>query len=509
MGKYRLKFPVPKSFSCKILYLGLGTGIIPLVIVLLFFGLFSQGLLHELHQSLTELKDREGQRLEHQQHRLIHQQVRQKAQDVAQDLTLYLTTHPGKTWQEIRQDPVFREIAVQPVGMVGETCLVTTQGQLILMHSEKTYEGQPLTKALCLKWKVATPPDLRLAGTSSLQEFSLVQGQGVDAYCQGFLVPLGLKPLQGPELLLGAWVDSEEMHLIIAQPRDIFKTALNVTGALIQTRLDQFRHQLFYGLAALGLLASIASVLLARRLTRQVHSLTESAEAINKGNLGFRIMNPGRDELGQLARTLNRMAASLDENTISRMDWENTFNVLPDPVILVDTEGRLTRLNRAAALYLDVFPEEALGCFVTELRPPSQDWFPDEALSLALKEGQRTRMESCTDNGHTFLVTVDPCRDLKGEISGAVFVARDITALKQMQQELAQATHFLDQLIESAPLGLTFINSQGLIIKANSQFTQEFGYKPEEIQNHHYSFLYIRKEEREQVFKNFGPRGRC
>ena len=505
--KPRFKFPLFQSFYCRILHLGLVAGLIPLVSILIIFCLFSRGLLHDLTVSITNLKNREGQRLESQQHKLIHQQVRQKALDVAQDLSLYLKNHPDHPWQKIRQDPVFREIAVQPVGIVGETFLVTAQDKKILMLSEKPYEGETLSKVICSQGNVADPPDLRLAGTPSLQEFSLVHGQGLDAFCHGFLVPLRLKPLQGPELMVGAWVDVGEMNLIIAQSRAIFKTALNVTGAIIETRLGQFGRSLFYVLATLGVLAFIASMALARRLTRQVRALTQAAEAFDQGNLNFRIKNPGRDELGQLARTLNRMAATLNENTISRMDWENTFNVLPDPVVLVDTEGRLTRLNRAAALYLDVFPEEALGCYISELKPPGQDWFPEQALVQALEQGQKTRMETSTDNGHTFLVTVDPSRNQQGDISGAVFVARDITTLKQMQKELSQATHFLDQIIESAPLGLTFINSQGLITKSNPQFYQDFRYKPEDILHRYYSFLYISEDEHQQVLTELRAMG--
>jgi two-component system cell cycle sensor histidine kinase/response regulator CckA len=499
MTKPRLKFSLFQSFSSRILLLGVVVGMIPLVCMILIFSLFSRGLLHDLSLSITNLKDQEGQRLESQQHKLIHQQVRQKALDVAQDLTLYLKNHPAQTWLEIRQNPDFREIAVQPVGMVGETFLVAAQEKTILMHSTIPYEGKTLAQVLCLQGNVAESTDLRLAGTPSLQEFSLAQGRGLDAFCHGFLVPLRIKPIQGPELMVGAWVNVGEMNLIIAQSRAIFKTALNVTGALIETRLVHFGRYLIYVLASLGIIAFIASTALARRLTRQVKALTQAAEAFDQGNLGFRIMNPARDELGQLARTLNRMAATLNENTISRMDWENTFNVLPDPVILVDTEGRLTRLNRAAALYLDVFPEEAPGCYISDLKPPGQDWFPEQALVQALEQGHKTRMETCTDNGHTFLVTVDPCQDQQGKITGAVFVARDITALKQMQKELSQATHFLDQIIESAPLGLTFINSQGLIIKANPQFYRDFGYQPEDILNRYYSFLYTSNDEHQHV----------
>lgn len=475
--------------------------------ILLIFALFSQALLKDLQHSLADLRAQEGQRLENQQFKLIHQQIRQKALDAAQDLRTYVKNHPGKSWEEMGRDPAFQEMAVQPVGTVGETFLVAVPDQRILLHNEKSYEGQTLEEVLCTPAAAAMPPELHYAGTPGLQEFSLKHGGGLAAFCHGFLVPLQITPLKGPELMVGAWVDPREMALIIAQSRDIFKTTLNVTKALIETRLSQFHQHLFYILAVLGLLAFGASMALAHRITSKVTTLTRAAEAFDQGNLSYRIIKPGRDELGQLARTLNRMAASLKDNTISRMEWENTFNVLPDPVILVDPEGHLTRLNRAAALYLDVFPEEARGCHISELRPPGRDWFPDQALDQALRHGKKTRTESCTDNGHTHLVTVDPCWDLQGEVSGAVFVARDISALKQMQGELAQASHFLSQLIESAPLGLTFIDPKGLIIQANSQFLREFDYAPEDILNRHYSFLYVSDAERQQVLAELRTQG--
>ncbi|MFZ2089080.1 MAG: PAS domain S-box protein [Desulfobaccales bacterium] len=507
MSKRRFHHPYLQSFSFKILLLGIVGGIIPLVSTLLIFGLFSHGLILELHQSLVDIKDREGQRLESQQHKFIHQQTRQKALDVAQDITSYVKNHPGMSLEKIIREPSFREVVVQPVGTVGETFLVSASAKKILIHSEPSYEGKTLAEVLCLPDKGKALQNLHSADTLDVQEFSLTREQGREDICHGFLVPIPIRPFQEKEIMVGAWVDREEMNLIISQSRAIFKTALKLTGALIENRLGQFRDRFLYVLAGLGLLAVIGSMTLARHITTQVRALTRAAEAFDRGDLSCRILKPGRDELGQLARTLNRMASSLNENMISRMDWENTFNVLPDPVILVDTEGRLTRLNRAAALYLDVFPEESLGCNVSELRPPGRDWFPPQALHQALEHGKKTRTESCTDKGHSFLVTVDPCWDLKGEISGAVFVARDITALKQMQQELAQASHFLQQLLESAPLCLTVIDAQGRIIKANLQFYEEFGYSPEDTLNQHYAFLYVSDGERQRVLMELNANG--
>jgi two-component system, cell cycle sensor histidine kinase and response regulator CckA len=502
----RLKCPIFRRFSGKILFLGVVAGIIPLVF-LLFFTVFSQVLTRDVHHSLSELKAREGQRLESYQHKLIHQQVRQKALDVAQDVVEYLKNHQKKTWEQILQDPDFREVAVQPVGMVGETFLVAAPDKTILLHRKHSCEGQPLARVVCLEGDRDEPPNLQLYGSSSLQEFSLKPDQGGDSFFHGFLVPVAVQPLRGPKLMVGAWVDQGEMDLLLGQSRTIFKTTLNVSETLIGNRLVQFRERLFYVLAILGSLAFIGSMFLARSLTRQVNRLASAAEAFDQGNLGYRIAEPGQDELGQLARTLNRMAASLNDNTISRMEWENTFNALPDQVIVVDAEACVTRLNRAAALYLEVFPEEALRSHLTELKQPGKDWFPEEALAQALEQGKKTQTERCTDDQHTFLVTVDPCRDLKGSINGAVFVARDISALKRMQSELAKASHFLQQIIDSAPLGFMFINPQGLITEANAQVCREFGFVPEDLLNRPYARLYANEAEYQQVISELAAKG--
>ena len=198
-----MNYPAFQKFSHKILLLGIVAGVIPLISILIFFGLFSQSLLEDLHQSLADLQAREGQRLESQQHKHIHQQVRQKALDVAQDITSYVKNHPGKTWEEMCRDPALREMAVQPVGTVGETFLVAAPDKRILLHNEKSQEGQTLEEVLCPA-TAATHPDLHFAGTPGLQEFSLGRGQGLDAFCHGFLVPILFKPPQGPELLVGA-----------------------------------------------------------------------------------------------------------------------------------------------------------------------------------------------------------------------------------------------------------------------------------------------------------------
>jgi len=65
------------------------------------------------------------------------------------------------------------------------------------------------------------------------------------------------------------------------------------------------------GLAAL--LAALAAVLLARRLARPVQRVSAASSRVAKGDLQARVPVEGSDELADLARGFNHMAAALDE----------------------------------------------------------------------------------------------------------------------------------------------------------------------------------------------------
>ena len=263
----------------------------------------------------------------------------------------------------------------------------------------------------------------------------------------------------------GAWADLGELDQSIA---------------LLDTRMRQFRQGIFIFLAGVGLLGLFIGLYLTRRQARKMAALTRAAEAYNAGDLDYRIGKPGEDELGELAHILHRMAAGLKENTVSRLEWENTFDIIPDQIMVLNGDQRVTRLNRAAAAYLGVSPQEALGRHCYELMhhtPGPPDFCPH---GRAIKEGGvRSHLEYYfEDKGRTLLVSLDPRRNAAGETVGTVHVARDITSLKQMQQELAQASHFLKQIIESAPVGVTIVNRAGLLTHLNPQFISEYGYTP-------------------------------
>jgi len=422
-------------------------------------------------------------------------------------LTAYLKKHPGWTWGDFYASPEFRDLACQPVGEIGETFLLAKSSGLIILYHHPALEGKTLEQAIARQGRGTGSLTIQYGGTEGIKEFKWHTGDQDRSPCHGFLVPLGVEIAGGPELMVGTWVDPEEVRLVVGQPRAILRTAMNLSQALLGIRLGQFQFHQFLLLAGLGLLGFGCSLVLGYRLSSRVEALREAAEAFDRGELRHRVRNPGKDELGELARTLNRMAASLEENTVSRGEWENTFNVLPDPVILVDREGRITRLNRAAVMALEILPQDALHHQVADLRQSPGAALPVGVLLNALACDHHTHLEFCAENGKSFLVTVDPCWDRQQEVSGRVFVARDISSLKQMQKDLAQTSHFLEQLIEAVPLALVFINRQGIITRVNPQVGPEFGYRPEDLLNRHYAHCYADEEERRQVLAELREKG--
>ncbi len=497
-----MKITFTKTFKFHILLLGIVGWILPLITIILGIGYFSRHLKADFDHSLADIKAREGMRLREQQHDLVCSQMRQKALDAAHELSLYLTLQKSRPWKEVLQDQQFRYIAVQPVGVMGETFLLDPENHQVLLTCCLS-RGSPVQ---CANFKEALEELVaKRPWTSNLSEIRLFRAAASDYYC--FFVPVPLRPPGGPALVVGVLADLQELDRGTNAASAILRTAVNLSQALIDTRISQFQKEIFFFFGSMGLLGLLASLSLARRQTREVAALTAAAEAYNNGDLDYRTPDPSQDELGQLAHTLNLMAASLQENTVSRAEWENTFNVIPDQIMLLDAQQRVVKVNRAAAAYLGLAPEEAVGRKCYELMHPSQAPSVSCGFAQTLREGTRAQMEVCSlDNRSTFLITVDPLRNREGKVIGAVHVARDITIFKRVQEELAQTTHFLEQIINSAPLAVAVVNAQGLYTHVNPQFFAEYGYTPEDILQKPYYVIYASRRERLQLMRELQER---
>lgn len=117
-----------------------------------------------------------------------------------------------------------------------------------------------------------------------------------------------------------------------------------------------------------------------------------------------------------------------------RDEWELTFNTVPDLMMILDTEHRIVRVNKAMADRLGLLPDQCIGVHCYEV-----------AHGLLHHHGFCPHALTCQDNkehsaeiheprlGGDFLITTTPMFD-GGKLIGSIHIARDITERKKMEQ---------------------------------------------------------------------------
>ncbi len=242
--------------------------------------------------------------------------------------------------------------------------------------------------------------------------------------------------------------------------RGLFLEIKNVTGDILHINQENMEaasadakkvakaSELGVGIC-LALAAGVALViwLVIPALVRPIESLTRAAQAIGEGQLHCSVPVIGSGDLAVLARNFNTMTqrlrdyrqSSSERLLRSQQTSQATIDSFPDPVLVIDPEGRVDQANPAASRLLGVAPR-------SEASTASLPWHPPEALrghlTLALT-GQQSYLTSSFDQAVTFrldgvdrayLPQIRPIRDPYGGILGAAVVLTDVTRFQLLDQ---------------------------------------------------------------------------
>lgn len=147
------------------------------------------------------------------------------------------------------------------------------------------------------------------------------------------------------------------------------------------------------------------------------------------------------------ARTENLRCAN-KELVGAREEWERTFDAITDPVMILDTNYRIIKANKAMADALGVTPAGAVGMTCYESVHGAQappDYCPHARL---LADGLARSQEIVEPRlGGHYLVSVSPLHAPDGTLVGAIHAARDITKLKQAEEINLRYSHDLERLL--------------------------------------------------------------
>ncbi len=214
--------------------------------------------------------------------------------------------------------------------------------------------------------------------------------------------------------------------------------------------LESTAYQLFLrsGLEA----AAIASVLggglmllLATLLSRRVERLTLGARAIEEGDLSHRIEPGFSDELGELAKSFNAMAAKLQASFLQLEETNQTLdavvNNLSEGVLAADLEGGVMIANRAARTMLGLAADPA-----TKVPDAFEDYDLPRAVARCARDGEcgEARVRGDRNFLRVYLERMPAFDDHRG---GVLVVMQDLSEGRRLdenqQRFLANAAHEL------------------------------------------------------------------
>jgi two-component system nitrogen regulation sensor histidine kinase NtrY len=276
----------------------------------------------------------------------------------------------------------------------------------------------------------------------------------------GMLVSL-VEPLRASSGKLSAYLVLRELI-----PQPLVTQIIGAERQVRDLRAMQFlirpvRVSHYLTLVIVTLLTLMAAIWLAfymaREITTPIRQLAEGTLKVAGGDFSFHIDQEGRDEIGFLVQSFNKMTQDLQQSRAQlaaayeqlsqshalledqKRHMEILLRNVAAGVIAVDAAGRVTSINDSAAQMLQVNPEEVLGQDTRALLPPGEFSRLAEVIAEARRQGSVERPFHLALPDKTLYLLLKPTvlKDDSGQDLGVVMVFEDLTELERAQRQAA------------------------------------------------------------------------
>ena len=252
----------------------------------------------------------------------------------------------------------------------------------------------------------------------------------------------------------------------------------------------------YMGLAIL--LGGLVAMLVARGMTRGLHRLMRAADRVSSGQHEVRLEIDRRDEIGQLAVSLERMRDTLVANERKLAESEERYRIISDNVhdviFMLDLRTeRFTYVSPSVKRRRGYTAEEVMGQSLAEAV------VADSYSVIQQKLRERVEAFLHDDNSlDTEGITIrQPCRDgsiITSEVIGTILadeegnprevvgVTRDITERIEAEERLRATHQLLDSIIENIPNMIFLKDAEQLrFVRLNRAAKEILGINPSEM----------------------------
>lgn len=203
----------------------------------------------------------------------------------------------------------------------------------------------------------------------------------------------------------------------------------------VKETLGEIRKTILIGLLFAVTLAFVLGSVMAGSVIEPINRMTRVSRGFSKGDFSRRIIQPSRDEIGELADTLNKMAQDI-EDKVKEAETQNQklsaiFNSMIEGVVVVDKEARIISLNPTIEKIFGVKKEGAEGRpFLEAVRNNDIS----EVVNSVLKSRESASLELTLvyPVQRIFEVNATPIFDDQG-VAGCLAVIHDITEIRRLE----------------------------------------------------------------------------
>ena len=340
------------------------------------------------------------------------------------------------------------------LGLQTKLCLVTKDGFYIyhwdpskVIHPKLDAKGKPVLDEMGEKVAIRTKITDEKAPSLAQAGREMINGQRGFAFYQD--------PATGEDMTV--------IYSPVKSPN--YAMALMISKDRIMVPVTQLRWSLITITLFAMILVTTISLFLSRMVSRPIVALNLAAKALAKGNRHIEIATTGKDEVGELTLSFNKMAYSLEMREQALKESEKNLRDLmesvPTGVTVSSPNGRLFEANLTA---LKIFGYDSKENF---LKIPASAHYYDKKERerfIKLHKGGLAKdfeVQFIRKDGTVFWGTVTSLsRTTATGSTQYLNVFQDITEPKQMQDELAKHRDHLEEMVKERTDELTKANQQ-------------------------------------------------
>jgi PAS domain S-box-containing protein len=195
---------------------------------------------------------------------------------------------------------------------------------------------------------------------------------------------------------------------------------------------------------------------------------------------------------------------NLDDFYLQGAYFEKFADMLPEIVYEIDITGRILYSNRQGIEFFGYVKEDLdRGINISEFFPESHQQMIENLRSLNA-QGQISSNEYIAkkkDGTKIPVVTHTFATFLNGKIIGYRGVLSDISRQKEYEAQITREKAFLEDLYNAIPVAIAITNCSGTISMINREFTNLFGFTPDEALNKNINDLIVPDDLKDEAVK--------